>query len=139
MWSLLHDRESCLVFNFFVSSLLLKQETLYFNEVVGRRPATLFKQETLAQLFSSEFCDVFKRTLFFIEYHWMTSSDMPLKYLFKVSHNDRRTKYAPLKYLFKVNHNNTRAKHGSIVLIFLLLKLIRYWKLLPRRDLPAQS
>ena len=55
---------------------------------------------------------------------------MALKYLFKVNHNNTRTKYASMKYQFNIDHNNTRTKYGPIVLISLLLTLTRYCKLL---------
>ena len=35
----------------------------FFNEVSGLRPATLLKK-TLAQVFSYEFCEIFKNTFF---------------------------------------------------------------------------
>ena len=41
----------------------LAQESL-FNKVAGLRPATLFKKETLAQVFSCEFCEILKNTFF---------------------------------------------------------------------------
>ena len=37
---------------------------LFFNKVTGLMPATLFKKEALLQLFSSEFCKIFKSTYF---------------------------------------------------------------------------
>ena len=39
-------------------------QSLFFNKVVGLRQATLSKKETLAQVFSSEFCEIFKDTFF---------------------------------------------------------------------------
>ena len=38
-------------------------QSLFFNKVVGLRPATLLRK-TLAQMFSCEFCKVFKNTFF---------------------------------------------------------------------------
>ena len=38
-------------------------QSLFFNKVAGVRPATLLKK-TLAQVFSSEFCEIFKSTYF---------------------------------------------------------------------------
>ena len=35
----------------------------FFNKVAGLRPAT-FKKETLVQVFSYEFCEIFKNTFF---------------------------------------------------------------------------
>ena len=46
-------------------------QSLLFNKVAGF--AILFKKETLAQVFSCEFCDNFKNT-FFTEYLWTTAS-----------------------------------------------------------------
>ena len=37
----------------------------FFNKVVGLKPATLFKKETLAQVFSCEFCEISKNTFFY--------------------------------------------------------------------------
>ena len=38
-------------------------QSLFLNEVAGlRRPATLFKKEALAQVFSCEFCEISKNT-----------------------------------------------------------------------------
>ena len=37
---------------------------LFFNKVVDLRPATLFKKETLPQVFSCEFCEKCKNTFF---------------------------------------------------------------------------
>ena len=39
-------------------------QSLLFNKVAGLRPATLLKRETLAQVFSSEFCDISENTFF---------------------------------------------------------------------------
>ena len=55
--------------------------------------ATLLKKETLAQVFSCEFCEIFKGT-FFIEHLWASTSDnafidilhyysAPVKYIFR--------------------------------------------------------
>ena len=43
-------------------------QCLFFNKVAGLRPATLLK-ESLAQVFSCEFCEISKDT-FFIEHLW---------------------------------------------------------------------
>ena len=46
---------------------------LFFNKVVGLRPANFIKKETLAQLFSCDFCEIFKST--FLTVHiWTTAS-----------------------------------------------------------------
>ena len=37
-------------------------QSLFFNKVVGLSPATLLKKETLAQVFSCEFCKISKNT-----------------------------------------------------------------------------
>ena len=39
-------------------------QSLFFNKVLGLRPATLLKKETLEQVFSCEFYDIFKNTFF---------------------------------------------------------------------------
>ena len=43
----------------------------FFNKVAGL-PATLLKNETLAQVFSCWFCEISKNN-FFTEHHWMTA------------------------------------------------------------------
>ena len=46
-----------------------------FNKVAGLIPATLLiNNETLAQVFSCEFCEMFKNT-FFTEHLWVTASE----------------------------------------------------------------
>ena len=45
------------------------RQSLFFNKVPGLRPATLLKEETLAQVFSYGFYKNFKNT-FFIEHFW---------------------------------------------------------------------
>ena len=39
-------------------------QSLFFNKVLGLRPATLLKKETLEQVFSCEFYEIFKNTNF---------------------------------------------------------------------------
>ena len=39
-------------------------QSLFFNKVAGLRPSTLLKKEALAQVFSCEFCKIFKNTFF---------------------------------------------------------------------------
>ena len=39
-------------------------QSLFFKKVAGLRPATLLKNETLAQVFSCEFCEISKNTSF---------------------------------------------------------------------------
>ena len=48
-------------------------QSLFFKKVAGLRPATLLKNETLAQVFSCEFCEISKNT-FFTERLWTTVS-----------------------------------------------------------------
>ena len=45
-----------------------------FDKVPGLRPATLLKKETLAQVFSCEYCEISKNT-FFTEHLWMAASN----------------------------------------------------------------
>ena len=47
--------------------------SLFSHKVAGLRPATLFKKETLAQVFSHEFWEIFKNT-YFAEHLWATAS-----------------------------------------------------------------
>ena len=37
-------------------------QSLVFNKVAGLRPATLLKKKTLSQVFSCEFCEIYKNT-----------------------------------------------------------------------------
>ena len=39
-------------------------QSLFFNKVVGLKSATLQREETLAQVFSGEFCEISKNTFF---------------------------------------------------------------------------
>ena len=39
-------------------------QSLFFTKVAGLRPVTLLKKETLVQVFSCEFCAIFKSTFF---------------------------------------------------------------------------
>ena len=39
-------------------------QSLFFNKVAGLRLATLLKKETLAQVFSCDFCEIYKNTFF---------------------------------------------------------------------------
>ena len=48
-------------------------QSLFFNKVVEQN-FNLFKKETLAQVFSCEFCKFFK-SIFFTEYIWTTASE----------------------------------------------------------------
>ena len=51
-------------------------QSLYFNKVAGLRPeaCTFIKIDTLAQVFSYEFCEISKSTSF-IEHVWATTSE----------------------------------------------------------------
>ena len=48
-------------------------QSLFFNKVAGRWPTTLFKKETLAQVFPCQFCK-FCASTFFTEHLWVTAS-----------------------------------------------------------------
>ena len=52
----------------------------FFNKVAGLSSATLFKKETLVQVFSCEFCEISKNT-FFTEHLWTTAYVLELDYL----------------------------------------------------------
>ena len=47
-------------------------QSLFFNKVTG---LTLLKKETLAQMFSREFCELFKNTLF-TKQLWAAASEL---------------------------------------------------------------
>ena len=40
-------------------------QSFFFNKVVSLRPVTLLKKVTLAQVFSCEFCEIFKNIFFY--------------------------------------------------------------------------
>ena len=44
---------------------------LYFNKGARLRPASLFKKETLVQVFSCEFCEIFENTFFIEHLRWL--------------------------------------------------------------------
>ena len=46
----------------------------FFNKTAGLRPATLLKKETLAQVFSRKFCEIFKNTFFIKHLQWDAAS-----------------------------------------------------------------
>ena len=48
-------------------------QSLFFNKVAGLRPKLYKKKDTLAQVFSCEFCEISKNT-FFIDHLWTTAS-----------------------------------------------------------------
>ena len=56
-------------------------QSLFFIKVAGLRLATLLKKETLAQVFSCEFCEISKN-IFFTELLWTTTSEIYCPYLF---------------------------------------------------------
>ena len=49
-------------------------QSLFFNKVAGAA-CNFIKKETLAQVFSCEFCQI-SRITFFTEHLWMTASDL---------------------------------------------------------------
>ena len=49
-------------------------QSLFFNKVAELRPATLLKNEILAQVFSCEFCEISKNT-FLTEHLWAAASE----------------------------------------------------------------
>ena len=51
--------------NFTKFTRKIKCEGLFFNKIAGSRPPTLLKKETLAQMFSCEFCEIYKNTYFY--------------------------------------------------------------------------
>ena len=50
----------------------LKPESLFLRKLQAQ-PATLFKKETLAHVFSCKFCEISKNTIF-TEHLWVTAS-----------------------------------------------------------------
>ena len=46
---------------------------IFLNKVAGLQACNFIKKETVAQVFSCEFCEIFKNT-FFTEYLWTTAS-----------------------------------------------------------------
>ena len=49
-------------------------QSLFFNKVAGLRPATEIKKETLTQVFSCEFCQIFKYAFFKGHLRWLPLS-----------------------------------------------------------------
>ena len=49
-------------------------QSLIFNKVARLRPANFSKKETLAQVFSCEFCEISKNN-FSVEHLWVTASN----------------------------------------------------------------
>ena len=45
--------------------------SLFINKIAGLRPATLLKRETLAEVFSCEFCEIFKNNIFMEQLWWL--------------------------------------------------------------------
>ena len=52
----------------------MPESLFFFKKVAGLR-ASLIKREALTQVFSCEFCKIFKNT-FFTEHLWATASDI---------------------------------------------------------------
>ena len=46
-------------------------QSLYFDKVAGMRTATLLKDKTVAQVFSCEFCEIFKSTFLAENLRWL--------------------------------------------------------------------
>ena len=72
-------------------------QSLFFNKVAGLRSATLFKKETLAQVFSCEFCEILRAP--FVQNTsgrlllWTTASETSnIKYLELKSKEDQKFK-----------------------------------------------
>ena len=66
--------------NFTKSTGKYLRQSLFFDKVAGRRPATLLKKnfikkETLVQVFSCELCEISKNT-FFTEHFWATAFEI---------------------------------------------------------------
>ena len=64
------SRPRCSVEKVFLKMLQNSKENTsirasFFNKAAGLRPATLLKKETLAQVFSCKFCEIFNNTIFY--------------------------------------------------------------------------
>ena len=46
-------------------------QSLLFNKVAGPKPAALLKKDTLSQVFSLEFCEIFKNTFLAEHLRWL--------------------------------------------------------------------
>ena len=61
--------QRCSIKKLFLKISQYSQESTYarasFDKVAGLRPGTLFKKKTLAQVFSCEFCEIFKTTFYY--------------------------------------------------------------------------
>ena len=72
--------------------------------------ATLLKKETLAQVFSCEFCKIFKNT-FFTEYLWETASiEEYVQILTKIQKEKPHTKQTTIQ---RINDQRLRVKVSS--------------------------
>ena len=79
----MHHYSILLLLLLLVLIFILLEDSLLKNNIInshqrcpikkGLRPATLLKKETLAQVFSYEFCEIFRNT-FFTEHLWTTAS-----------------------------------------------------------------
>ena len=55
-------------------------QSLLFNKVAGLRSATLSKKDTLTQVFSCEFCEIFKACVrYFLSNFYFSPNDSPSK------------------------------------------------------------
>ena len=61
-------------------------QSLFFNQVAGlkAKACNFIKKETLAQVFSSEFCEISKNA-FFTEHRWTAASDETIMLIFQLS------------------------------------------------------
>ena len=68
-------------------------QVLYFNKFADLGDCNFIKKETLALVFSSEFCKISKNT-FFTEHLWMTASDFicGVLFIFSIIKNFRHKK-----------------------------------------------
>ena len=58
-------------------------QSFFFNKVAGLRSATLLKK-TLTQVFSCEFCKIFRNT-FFTEHLWTTAPKLESNIIFLIT------------------------------------------------------
>ena len=82
-------------------------QCLVLNKVARHRPATLLKKETLAKMFSCEFCVKFLRTLFYIEHLWWLLLKVEDQIIFFTKHLLVNVSILKCSYTQMCNTNST--------------------------------
>ena len=87
------------------------------------------KKETLAQVFSCEFCEILRKS-FSLNASWRLLLEMEITFSRHLLVRRQRLKYQNnARNLFKANSEDTRSKPMTSILMFLFLILRRFHKL----------